>query len=233
MCLSVYNTSIIVLCKYNTQKINLWRKKLITAMGDVMREAYNRGWITTRDGNCSLRRSKSNILYITPSGVRKNIIYPETIERIKILKRSTSARNPSHFTEVLDLENIKNPSGELQMHWLLQRNWKRTRSVVHLHPTYIVAAMHAGLDLKEISKDFPEIYRYTRVGSNVPQVPPISEELATLTSECFDCSINGTISYDVVGQKGHGVCSIGRNPWDAFEHIERLEHICKIVLASR
>ena len=45
--------------------------KMITAMGDVMREAYKRGWITTRDGNISLRRSKSDIMYITPSGREK------------------------------------------------------------------------------------------------------------------------------------------------------------------
>jgi len=28
------------------------------------------------------------------------------------------------------------------------------------------------------------------------------------------------------------VCAIGPNPWDAYEHIERLEHICEIVLRS-
>ncbi|NBU05660.1 MAG: class II aldolase/adducin family protein, partial [Sphingobacteriia bacterium] len=38
-------------------------------MGDVMREAHKRGWITTRDGNISLRRDDK--FYITPSGVRK------------------------------------------------------------------------------------------------------------------------------------------------------------------
>lgn len=205
---------------------------MITAIGDVMREAYSRGWITTRDGNCSLRRSKSNTLYITPSGVRKNIVYPETIRKIKILNRCTSTRNLGNTVEVLDLNDIKDASGELEMHWNIQKNCKKTRCVLHLHPTYIVAAMHAGLDLKEISKDFPEIYRYTRVGPNVPQVPPISKELATLTSECLGVTLNSSIEYDIVGQKGHGVCSVGNNPWDAFEHIERLEHICKIVLAS-
>ena len=31
---------------------------MITAIGDVMREAYKRNWITTRDGNCSLRKKE-------------------------------------------------------------------------------------------------------------------------------------------------------------------------------
>ena len=40
------------------------------------------------------------------------------------------------------------------------------------------------------------------------------------------------VCFDIVGQAGHGVCAIGSNPWDAYEHIERLEHICEIVLRS-
>jgi L-fuculose-phosphate aldolase len=43
---------------------------------------------------------------------------------------------------------------------------------------------------------------------------------------------SGTIAYDIVGIKGHGVVAIDTSPWRAYEHIERLEHICKIVLAS-
>jgi L-fuculose-phosphate aldolase len=35
-----------------------------------------------------------------------------------------------------------------------------------------------------------------------------------------------------VGIKGHGVVAIDTSPWRAYEHIERLEHVCKIVLAS-
>ena len=30
---------------------------MLTAMGDVMREAYKRGWITTRDGNISVKKT--------------------------------------------------------------------------------------------------------------------------------------------------------------------------------
>ncbi len=192
---------------------------MITAIGDVMRECYNRGWITTRDGNCSLRRKNDNKIYITPSGVRKNIIYPETVEKIKIVNGD------------LQLRPELNPSGELEMHWLLLKNSQRTRCVLHVHPTHIVAAMYAGLSLSKIAADFPEIYRYTNVGPNVPVLPATSNELANSTFKNMTCS-NGKIKYDVVGQANHGACSVGKNPWDAFEHIERLDHICQIVLAS-
>jgi L-fuculose-phosphate aldolase len=103
---------------------------------------------------------------------------------------------------------------------------------MHFHPTYCVAAMHRGIDLGSITKDFPELSRYTRVAKNVPDVPPISQELADRCHENLGLDKEGNISYDIVGIKGHGVVSIDTSPWRAFEHIERLEHICKIVLAA-
>ena len=103
--------------------------------------------------------------------------------------------------------------------------------MVHIHPTNIIAAMHAGWDLHEMVKPFPEVFRYTRVGHNVPMVPPLSQELAEFTKVHLGIESN-VQRYDIVGQVSHGVTAVGANPWDAFEHIERVEHIAQIVLAS-
>lgn len=46
-----------------------------------------------------------------------------------------------------------------------------------MHPTYIMTAMYAGLDLQELSREFPEINRYTKFGPTVPMIPPISAQL--------------------------------------------------------
>lgn len=192
---------------------------MLTAVGDVMRELHCRGWITTRDGNVSLRRTASDTLYITPSGVRKTIIHPEHMVKLSILEDGS-----------LDVGDA-NPSGELHMHWLLQKDAKRTRAVVHAHPTHIIAAIYRGFDLQEICEQFPEIFRYTRVGPTVPAIPAITAELGEATAEAHGLS-DGKVAYDIVGQAQHGVCSVGSDPWAAFEHIERLNHVCEIVLAS-
>ena len=194
-------------------------------MGDVMRRAYERGWITTRDGNVSVKRSGSDIFYITPSGWRKTIIHPEHMIKVEL--------TPAGLTI---LDNHAKPSGELSMHAKLLRFRKYTTSVVHLHPTNIIAAMYAGVDLQTLAAEFPEVSRYTKVGPSVPVLPVTSHELAEATHEAFtQFKTVGTnkLKYDIVGQKNHGVCAIGKNPWDAFEHIERLEHICEIFLKSR
>lgn len=191
---------------------------MLTAMGDVMRQAYEKGWITTRDGNISLCRHGKRIMYITPSGWRKTIIHPEHMIKVSLDGR------------VMGDSNVK-PSGELHMHLMLQRNYKPTRAIVHLHPTNIIAAVFAGWDLQELSAEFPEVSRYTRVGPTVPVLPVTSVQLAHNTFQAMT-DHNGALIYDIVAQANHGVCAVGKNPWDAYEHIERLEHICEIVLKS-
>jgi len=196
---------------------------MITAIGDVMREAYKRGWITTRDGNISLRRKGSDLIYITPSGWRKTIIHPEHMVKVKLTPAGVSIKG-----------DVK-ASGELHMHSMIQRYRKRTTAVVHLHPTYTVAAMYAGIDLQELAQDFPELGRYTRVAPSVPVLPVTSSELAIATFSALagnERLLGSPLLYDIVGQASHGVCAVAHNPWDAFEHIERLEHICQIALVS-
>ncbi len=199
---------------------------MLTAMGDVLRECYARGWITTRDGNVSLRRSvdgvMSKTMYITPVGVRKNIIHPEHLVKIALPLEGKKAP--------------KNASTEFWMHYYLQHDAKTTQCVLHVHPTHVVAAMHAGFDIVSIAKKFPEISRYTIVGKTVPAFGAGTRDLAEVTSmnlrESFDTTHTEPIVYDIVGQDNHGVCAVGKHPWDAFEHVERLNHICEIVLAS-
>ena len=97
--------------------------------------------------------------------------------------------------------NLK-PSGEIPLHFGLQRAMGQhsndVRVVVHLHPTYCVAAMHAGIELGSIAKEFPELSRYTKVAYNVPDVPPISQELADRCHEHLKLDDYGNIAYDIV-----------------------------------
>lgn len=193
---------------------------MITAMGDVMREAYKRNWITTRDGNCAVRIKNSNIIHLTPSAVRKTQICPEMLVRMKIGKEIK-------FSSNMNLQ----PTGEWEMHYLILKDSDTTLSSVHLHPPNIVAAMYAGWSLNTMVEPFPEVYRYTRVGPNVAAWNALSKELANHTYANLKIE-SGTREFDIVGQKNHGVTAVGKNPWEAFEHIERVEHICQIVLKS-
>ncbi len=207
---------------------------------DILVDAYKRNWITSRDGNISIRHHDRDHFYITPSGVRKQTLQPDQFKKIKIITQInptppflTKGWEEDYYTDIS--ANLK-PSGEIPLHFGLQKNMgqhsNEVRVVVHVHPTYCIAAMHAGIDLSTISDAFPELNRYTRVAPNVGDVPPISQELADQCHANLQLDEDGNIAYDIVGIKGHGVVAIDTTPWRAYEHIERLEHICKIVLAS-
>ena len=208
---------------------------MLETVCDVMLDAYKRNWITSRDGNVSIRHHDRDHFYITPSGVRKQTLQPDQFKKIGILHQPINRWDYLQLPYTDISANLK-PSGELPLHLGLQRKMGQHRDevrvVVHLHPTYCIAAMHAGIDLSTVSTAFPELNRYTRVAPNVGDVAPISQELADQCHNMLQLDNQGNIAYDIVGIKGHGVVAIDTTPWRAYEHIERLEHICKIVLAS-
>jgi L-fuculose-phosphate aldolase len=203
---------------------------MLETICDILVDAYKRNWITSRDGNVSIRHHDRDHFYITPSGIRKQTLQPDQFKKIKLLGDSWQEE---YYT---DISAKLKPSGEIPLHFGLQRAMGQhsndVRVVVHVHPTYCIAAIHAGIDLSKISDAFPELNRYTKVAPNVPDVAPISQELADQCFEKLKLDDYGNIAYDIVGIKGHGVVAVDTSPWRAYEHIERCEHICKIVLAS-
>jgi L-fuculose-phosphate aldolase len=198
---------------------------MLETISELFEEAYKRNWITARDGNASIRWADRDHFYITPSGIRKQTLQPEMFK--KICAR-TQAELP--FT---DLSSNLRPSGEIPLHYGLQKKIDTdVRVVLHMHPTYTVAAMYRGIDLNYLVNQFPELGRYTNVGNNVPDVPPISQELADKTFPAIGLNDDGSVRNHIIGIDRHGVVAVDTSPWRAFEHIERLEHICKIVLTS-
>jgi len=208
---------------------------MLETICEVLEDAYKRNWITSRDGNVSIRHHDRDHFYITPSGVRKQTLQPDQFKKIGIMYQPVERWNWTEL-DYTDISKNLRPSGEIPLHFGLQKRMGQhsgdVRVVVHVHPTYCIAAMHAGIDLSTISTAFPELNRYTRVAPNVGDVAPISQELADRCHENLQLDQDGNIAYDIVGIKGHGVVAIDTSPWRAYEHIERLEHICKIVLAS-
>jgi len=159
---------------------------MLDTICDVLKAAYDRNWISTRDGNASFRRKNEPYLYVTPSGVRKQHLNAEMMIKLQMHDLNTGDDLNTSLSKIERVDDDYqrkiiglNPTGELPLHFLLQKNLPvNNRVVLHLHPTYIVSAMYAGIDLQKLATDFPEINRYTKVGPSVPMIPPVSEELA-------------------------------------------------------
>jgi len=190
---------------------------------DILELSYKNNWITARDGNISYKHDDKNQFLITPSGLRKQELKENQLVKIRITDNGW---------EQMTNQNLK-PSGEIELHYNLMKNSSGERCVVHLHPTYTIAALYAGIDISNLSREFPELSRYTRIAPSVEEVEPISQELADRCVENLNIDENGECEYDIVAIDRHGVVAVDETPWKAFEHIERLEHICKIVLSAK
>lgn len=201
---------------------------MLETICDIMIDAYKRNWITSRDGNVSIRHHGRDHFYITPSGVRKQTLQPDQFKKI--------STNGLEWKEepYTDISTNLRPSGELPMHLGLQTKIDtEVRVIMHFHPTYTTAAMYAGINLPDLLNEFPELSRYTSVGPTVPMLPPITQDLADACIKNIGLNADtGEIKYNIIGMDRHGVVAVDTSPWRAYEHIERLEHICKIVLAS-
>jgi L-fuculose-phosphate aldolase len=187
----------------------------------IMKKAHDMGMITSRDGNLSYRMG--NKFYITPSGVKKNCMDAADIVEGEIRDGK------------IVLLDDKKPSGEFAMHKLLHELESslndEAQAVLHLHPTYTIAAAYRGIDILKLCNDFPEITRYTKVGPTVEKLPICSDILAQKTKD-FMTQYGTNLTSSIVVQMNHGVTAVGETPSHAFEHVERLEHICKIALVS-
>lgn len=190
---------------------------------EILHQSYNNNWITARDGNISYKSDDKQQFVITPSGLRKPELKENQLVKIKMTEDGWE-QSTNH--------NLK-PSGEIELHYGLLKDIETERCVVHLHPTYTISALYAGIDVSKLVLEFPELGRYTKVAPSVEEVEPISQELADRCMQNLNIDDNGNCEFDIVAIDRHGVVAIDNTPWKAFEHIERLEHICKIVLSSR
>ena len=190
---------------------------------EILHQSYNNNWITARDGNISYKSDDKQQFVITPSGLRKPELKENQLVKIKMTEDGWE-QSTNH--------NLK-PSGEIELHYGLLKDIETERCVVHLHPTYTISALYAGIDVSKLVLEFPELGRYTKVAPSVEEVEPISQELADRCMQNLNIDDNGNCEFDIVAIDRHGVVAIDNTPWKAFEHIERLEHICKIVISSR
>jgi L-fuculose-phosphate aldolase len=210
---------------------------MLETISELFQEAYRRNWITARDGNASIRWKDRDHFFITPTGIRKQTLQPEMFKKIKLVETLSAVppfvKHGYEIDEYTDISSKLTPSGEMPLHYGLQKKINtEVRVVLHFHPTYTVAAMYAGINLRNLVKEFPELGRYTKVASNVPDVPPISQTLADKSIEALGLNSDGSLDNQIVGIDRHGVIAVDTSPWRAFEHIERLEHVARIVLAS-
>ena len=185
------------------------RSELIRELVDVSRRLYARGLVAATDGNVTARLENGTFLS-TRSSLNKGMATPEDILEVSALGEPIDSR-------------LK-PSTELGMHLFIYSERPDVGAVVHAHPPYATAFAVAGLGMPECV--FPEVVvglgaiplaRYA-----TPSTPEVAASLAPFVK-----------SATAVLLENHGVVTYGRDLYDAYFKMEKVEHAAHILLLAR
>ncbi len=170
----------------------------------VGKRLYERGFVASNDGNISARIGDPRIL-ITPTGVSKGCL--------------RSARLVSVDFEGNARGRLR-PSSEFRMHLEIYRQRPDVRAVVHAHTPFATAWAVSG---RELPADvLPEILLTLGKLPTVPYENPSSQTLADAVGRAARAA-------DALLLQNHGVVTLAEDLWTAYYHLERVEHVSKIL----
>ncbi len=175
---------------------------------EVGRRMYERGFVAANDGNISVRLSADRVL-TTPTGVSKGYMSPERMAVVDLSGASVDANKPS---------------SEIRMHLFVYHERPEVQAVVHAHPIYATGFATAGLALDECVA--------AEIIATLGSIPlarygtPSTEDLA----ESLRPHVHRNDAFLLAN---HGVVAVGRDLWEAYYRLERVEHYANIILVSR
>jgi L-fuculose-phosphate aldolase len=182
---------------------------------EVCRRIYARGYAAASDGNVSVRLGPDRVL-TTPSGLSKGYLTPDQLIAIDLESR----RLPPFTTANRDLK----PSSEIKMHLEAYRQRPDISAVVHAHPPVATACTLAGVSLARCI--LPEVV-LTLVAI------PTADYATPSTSEVPDSIRELIRDYDALLLERHGALTVGKDVYDAYFKLEKVEHTAEITLAAR
>ena len=179
--------------------------RLRTAIAEIGKLCYQKGFIVGADGNISARLQDGSVL-ITPAGAMKGFLSPENIAHVDMSGKV--------------VDNGPRASTETGIHLVSYKERPDIRAVLHCHPPHAVALTLAGIDMQ-----IPLIPEIIVTIGGIPTAPfatPGTDELPESIRNIVRCS-------DTVVMQNHGSVTLGSNLLDAFKKLDMLEHTAKIL----
>jgi L-fuculose-phosphate aldolase len=183
--------------------------KARTELVDICHRLAARGFVTATDGNVSARLANGNFL-TTRTSVNKGMVTPEDI--VEVGPDGTPVGAGAR------------PSTELGMHLFIYRRRPDVNAVVHAHPTYATGFAVAREPLTGCI--FPEVI----VGLGAV---PLAEYATPSTPEVAGSLEPYVETADAILLSNHGVVAYGKEPYDAYYKMEKVEHAAHITFVAR
>ena len=165
---------------------------------------YRQGYLTSMDGNLSLRLEEDSIL-TTPTGRNKGWIREEDLVLCDLRGNS--------------FDKSKRPSTELKMHLKVYEQRPEVKAVVHCHPVFatVYAASDRNLDGCYLTESIVAIGSVPKAELAVPSTEEIPNSIAPLIDQ-----------NDMILLSNHGALAYGVDLETAVSRIEALEHFAKL-----
>ena len=169
---------------------------------------YEKGFIFATDGNVSVKYGEN--IVITPKGMRKEMLF---VDDLVIIDKNGNIVEGKH-----------EPSSEIFMHLWVYEKRDDVGAIIHAHPPYSTA--FSFVMPREYTPQLAETRDLVGKIAFVPYREPGSKELALEVKEKVENSIA------LVLHK-HGVLVGGKDLWDAFSRLERLEFEMQVRMLRR
>ncbi len=183
----------------------------------ICRRLSERGYIAASDGNVSVRLRRpggpggpGEKILITPSGLHKGFIREDDIVLCDLAGRVVRGR--------------RKPSSEMLMHLKAYELRDDIGAVVHAHPPLATAFTIAKVSLAkcvlpEVVITMGSIPTTAYATPSTPEGPEVIKELIA--------------DHDALVLDRHGTLTVGRDLFEAYGKLEKIEHTAQVTLAAR
>ena len=182
-----------------------YRREMIA----VCQRVYQKGFVASNDGNLAIKLNENRFL-VTPTGFSKGDL---TESDLLICDAEGKKIAGKHSV-----------TSEIYMHLRAFKLRADLRASIHAHPTYATAFSLSSVSLADCI--LPEII--LTFGSI-----PLSEYAQPASTEGADIIEDLIKDYDVILIDRHGSFTAGKDIWDAYYKLERLEHAAEITYHAR
>lgn len=192
---------------------------------DICHRLYARGFVTATDGNVSARLENGNFL-TTRTSINKGMVTAGDLVEVDPHGNPISQsdiQNPQ--SDGRDLKSAAaRPSTEIGMHLYIYSRRPDVHAVVHAHPTYATGFAAARQPLNECL--FPEVIVGLGAIPLAVYATPSTEEIAQSLAPFVSRA-------DAILLANHGVVTYGKDLFDAYFKMEKVEHASHITFVAR
>jgi L-fuculose-phosphate aldolase len=182
---------------------------------DIGKLLHQKNFVAAGDGNISVRLDRERLL-VTPSGFSKGFLDPE---QLIVVDLNGDKVGPA-FGKARDLK----PSSEIRIHLECYRQRADVHAVIHAHPPNAIACTLAGISLAKCV--MPEVVYDLGTIPTAPYATPASPEGPGAVRELIK-------HYDALMLDRHGSVTVGKDLWEAYMRLERVEHSAQVTLAAQ